>query len=262
MGYKFPSDLNAERPCIIFQCTGGPQIALPAPGSLAFSDAVTYNDSSELGVRGAMTAGAAGKIASDGLSLDTLTGVAGDAFSKLKSAITGNSIGGIMQGIAAATGIGDNYKSAISIGTGTTINKNITTEFTSTNTRVFTFDFQLIPQNSAESNSIRDIVKAFRENVYPEGNEFQLKYPPKWEIKYTKLKNVPTIGEVYLTQVNTSYNTSMNIWRSDGSPVETSIQLQFMETKAHTRNTLPGSSGSRLSNFTGDINIPRNTGAI
>jgi len=255
--YKFPADINTSRPVIVFQClsVGGPQIVLPAPGSLQFSDAATYNDV-ELGIRGAMTAQAASGITAGGLGLDNLKGIAGNAIDSIKSAITGNNVGGIMQGIAAAIpGLGDSYKSAISIGTGTTVNKNITTEFTSTNTRAFSFDFQLIPQNESDNETIRRIVSSFRENLYPEGNNFQLKYPPKWTIAYGFLKNLPTIGEVYLREMNTSYNTSANMWRADGSPFETSIQLSFMETKAYTRETLPGVG---VSTFEGDGNISTN----
>lgn len=251
--YRFPADINTSRPVIVFQCVGGPQIVLPAPGSLEFSDAATYNDT-ELGIRGGMVAQAASGITTGGLGLDNLKGIGGNAIDSIKSAVTGNSIGGIMQGISSMIpGLGDNYKSAISIGTGTTVNKNITTEFTSTNTRAYGFSFQLIPQNERDNETIRRIVLSFRENLYPEGNNFQLKYPPKWTISYGFLKNLPEIGEVYLREVNTSYNSSANMWRADGTPFETSIQLSFMETKAHTRETLPGAS-----TFEGDGNISTN----
>lgn len=260
--YRFPADINASRPLIVFQCLDGPQIVLPAPGSLQFSDAATYNDT-ELGVRGGMVAGAASGITAGGFGMDNLKGIAGNVIDGLKSAITGNSIGGIMQGISAVVpGLGDNYKSAINIGTGTTVNKNITTEFTSTNTRAYGFTFQLIPQNKHDSETIRQIVLSFRENLYPEGNNFQLKYPPKWTIIYGLLTHLPAIGEVYLREVNTSYNSTANMWRADGSPFETTISLAFVETKAHTKETLPGYSMNISDDPNGNMNSRGETGPL
>lgn len=251
MAVYFPLDLgsnSSNRPYIMFTCKGrgSTVIGLPIPGSLQFSDGATYNNT-ELGVRGQMIAGAAAAGATQGFNLNTAKNLVGDAVGSLKSTYADSSIASMIQGITSVIpSIGDEYKSAVSIGTGTTVNKYITTEFTSTNTRVFSFVFELIGKSASESNTIKSIVKTFREGLYPEvigSAGLQLKYPPKWTIKFQQrgggdLNHLPKIGETYLTEVNTTYNGSSNMWRTDGSPLETSIQVSFMETKAYTYDTI------------------------
>jgi len=243
---SFPSNREkmVGRPTIRFSCDGSNSsiVLLPMPGSLQFGDGASYNNA-ELGVKGQMIAGAAGSAANASMAGADSASLA-NTFSGIQEAGSNASVASILQGIASTiSGIGDTAASAISIGTGTTLNKNITTEFTATNTRVFSFVFQLISTSAAETADIREIVNAFRLNLYPEGDELQLKYPPKWDIKFLSgggdIPDIPKIGKTYLTEVSTTFNSTANMWRVDGSPLETSIQLQFMETKAHTRGTLP-----------------------
>lgn len=246
MALNFPEDAHASRPYVFFQCTArnSEVIALPIPGSLQFSDGATYNNT-ELGFLGGSLAGITSSVAANGLSGESVkNAIAGQVTKTIGEYKKEGDIGTMIQGITAMTGANEGLQSAISIGTGTTVNKNITTEFTSTNTRVFSFQFQLIPRTSSESTKIKNIVKTFREGLYPEAVGFQLKYPPKWKIEFktsgsSSLDHLPKIGETYLTEVNTTYNGSTNMWRGDGTPLETTIQVSFMETKAYTYNTIP-----------------------
>lgn len=239
---SFPDnrDKMAGRPTIRFSCDGTNEaiIILPMPGSLQFGDGASYNNA-ELGIKGQMIASAAAAAPGAGSDQASLA----KTFDGIKEAGSNASVASILQGIASTMNIGENVASAISIGTGTTLNKNITTEFTATNTRVFSFNFQLISTSASETAKIREIVNAFRLNLYPEGDDLQLKYPPKWDIKFlaggSDIPDIPKIGKTYLTEVSTTFNGSANMWRVDGSPLETSIQLQFMETKAYRRDTLP-----------------------
>jgi hypothetical protein len=249
MALIFPIDSGLdERPFVVFTCRGTSTsvIALPIPGSLQFGDGATYNNT-ELGIYGNFVSNIASSVSKNGLGIDSLKGALGAEVGKIKAAYDNSTVGSIMQAATALSGAGEGIQSAISIGTGTTVNKNITTEFTATNTRVFSFQFQLIPRTISEGNEISKIVKTFRENLYPEGDEFQLKYPPKWNIEFkvggkeggSDISHLPKIGDTYLTEVSTTYNGSSNTWRSDGSPLETTIQVQFIETKAHRKDTLP-----------------------
>jgi hypothetical protein len=248
MSYKFPSDIAklAARPFIKFSCKNA-TIILPIPGSLQFSDGVTYNNA-ELGFLG----GSLSRIAAAGSNAQTFGAAAGNAGNELakiyaegKNKLANMPISAMIQGLTAVSGAGENIQNAISIGTGTTLNKNITTEFTSVDTRAFTFAFQLVPSSVDEAATIKNIVKAFRENLYPEGDDLQLYYPPKWKIQFRKggegeeITDIPKIGDVYLKEVSTSFNSTANMWRADGSPIETTLQLQFMETKAYRKDTLP-----------------------
>ena len=248
MALYFPIDIDklTKRPFLHFICSGSGDraatIALPMPGSITFGDESTYNNA-ELGIIGNAVGSLAGQV-SKGAGVDAIKG---SAEKSIKAGLAQSSVASIIQGIGALTGAPEGLQSAISIGTGTTLNKNITTEFTATNTRTFSFAFQLIARTEKENVMIKDIVRAFRQGVYPEGTDFQLKFPPKWQIKFmlggvaskTEISDIPKIGDVYLTGASTVYNSSANMWRTDGSPLETTLTVSFTETKAHTLESLP-----------------------
>jgi hypothetical protein len=239
--HVFPQELksNQTRPMIRFECLedSGAIIYLPAPESLQFSDSATYNDT-ELGFTGKQMSNAASAVTGGGGGIGSLFGAGLNALKNIPK-----DMGGIIQAASAALPVGEDIKSAISIGTGTTLNKNITSEFTAVGTRAYTFQFQLIPKNTSEADKIKTIVRAFRLGLYPTGNDYQLKYPPKWKIQIVTSPNgtgdltyLPKIFETcYMTQFSSSYNTGGNIWRTDGAPLDTTINLSFSETRALTK---------------------------
>jgi hypothetical protein len=271
MALTFPSNLaslSGTRPVVSFSCDG-PQpttINLPIPQSLSFEDSATY-DNTELGYLGAslsQTAGAANSSSSLGEFGNKLGSIASSKWDALAGEM--KSMSNIIAGISGVGGAvasrfgADTSKltSAVGIGTGTTSNKNITTEFTNVGTRNFAFAFKMIAETQSEATSIANIVKAFRTNLYPEGDisNLFLKYPPKWKIKFlsgaggglSELSNLPKIFDVYLTSCNSTYNSSGNLWRTDGSPLETDLTVSFTETRANNRADF-----SKLNNYIGDF---------
>jgi hypothetical protein len=236
--YVFPTELKSSsntRPMIRFQCldTTGDIIYLPVPEGLQFSDSATYNDT-ELGFLGGQISNGANILKNGG----GLADLGKNALSNLPK-----DAGGILQAITANTGLSDEVKSAVGIATGTTLNKNITSEFTAVGTRGYSFSFQMIPKSKDEATEIKNIVKSFRLGLYPTGNQYQLKYPPKWKIQVVSQPNgsgdssyLPKIFETtYMTAFSSTYNQGANLWYSDGSPLETTIALTFTETRALTR---------------------------
>lgn len=224
---QYPSNLQStSHPAIKFSSAGGDSIHLPIPASLEFSDSATYDDA-ELGYRGKKT-------------LNTMQSGGGGLLSRASSFakgiyddITG---GGIATGLAQNSLIGtEGMKTAVGIATGTALNKNITSEFTGVGTRRFTFAFNMMPYSQSDASMIKGIVFAFRKGIYPDGNDFSLKYPPKWKISFINCGTyIPKIAECYLEDVQTTYNSSTNMWRSDGAPLETTLSVAFKETKALT----------------------------
>lgn len=276
MAYTFPSNLaslTTTRPVVSFSCDG-PQavtINLPIPQSLSFEDSATY-DNTELGYLGAslsQIAGAANSSSSLGEFGNKLSSIVGSKFDALAG--EGKSMSNIIAGVAGGFGTAiatkfgtDTSKltSAVGIGTGTTSNKNITTEFTNVGTRNFAFAFKMIAETQSEAQSIASIVEAFRVNLYPEGDisNLFLKYPPKWKIKFlsgangglSELPNLPKIFDCYLTSCNSTYNSSGNLWRTDGSPLETDLTISFTETRSNNRADFKNKYASRDS-YIGDF---------
>lgn len=232
----FPPDLEAEsRPVIQFRCNKSRpsfndtfQIFLPLPENLSFQDAATYNDA-ELGAAVGAGLGVAGAAKSGGMSAAT---------DYVKNNLP-SSLGDLAQLVSAASPLSDNVKSAVSIGLGTTLNKNITTEFTGMSTRRFQFAFKFMAKSKKDSETIRNIVRAFRVGLYAEGTALQLQYPPTWSISFLHqsgktLEYIPKIYECYMDGFSSAYNQSTNLWFSDGAPLECDITMSFIETRALT----------------------------
>lgn len=238
--YVFPTELKSSsstRPMIRFECLqdSGAIIYLPVPEGLQFSDSATYNDT-ELGFLGGQISNGANILKNGG----GLADLGKNALSNLPK-----DAGGILQAITANTGLSDEVKSAVGIATGTTLNKNITSEFTAVGTRGYSFSFQMIPKSKDEATEIKNIVTAFRLGLYPTGNQYQLKYPPKWKIQVVSSPTgssdsayLPKIYDTYMTAFSSTYNQSGNLWYTDGSPLETTIALTFSETRALTREDI------------------------
>ena len=232
----FPPSLqehDKDRPVIVFktisknEAKNDSHIVFPIPQAIQFSDSAAYGNA-DLGFGGAM-------ILNAGLS-NSSPAAASNVLNQVR-----NSLPGDMKSLAGLLGsqiLKGDSRQAVGIATGTTLNKNIVTEFTGVSTRQFGFQFKLMSGSVQESNVIREIVDTLRRGIYPEGNSLQLKYPPTWTINFMKggeqIKYLPKIFEVYLTTMSTSYNASANLFHEDGSPIETDIQLSFTESRVLT----------------------------
>lgn len=230
MALSYPSTLTeTSHPAISFKSSTGDMIFLPIPTSLEFADSATYDDA-ELGFRGKQAMNTMEGAASGGL-----LGAIGSFAKGIMSSMDSTSAGVLAsKAVGMVPGSGEAGK-AVGIATGTTLNKNITSEFTGVGTRSFSFSFNMMPYSQADAVSIKNIVFAFRSGLYPDGNDFALKYPPKWKISFLQCgEYIPKIAETYLKDVSTTYNSNTNMWRSDGAPLDTTLSLTFTETKALT----------------------------
>ena len=235
----YPPDLkdtDGSRPFVTFR--NSPQgsgeavndafIFLPLPSSINFSDSANYNQA-EVGFTGGMVLAAGKNQTSDGA---IARGNA--AKSNLENSMPKN----MRQtaGLLASTFGGSEIGKAAGIATGTTLNKNLVTEFTGVGIRSFTFSFKLVSTSSYESQMIKQIINTFRAGMYPEGDYLQLMYPPNWYINFVMkgkdIEYIPKIFETFLTAVNSNYNPSSNMFHPDGAPIDTDLQLTFMESRA------------------------------
>ena len=236
----YPLELKSlpTRPTIRFMKDGGSgtgglsSVSMPAPNSIAFADSASYNNA-ELGAKGSLAAQGA-KTANEGKPISAMWGA-------IKSAVGGvfdMGVGGAAQALTANSSAGEGVKSGVSIGVGATLNKNITTEFTGVGTREFSFAFKFISCSASETKEVNNIFRLFRSGLYPKGELYQLKYPPKWQIKFmvgvSEIEHIPKIFECYLKDMTSTYNAGSNSWRVDGSPLESDLTLTFVETRALT----------------------------
>lgn len=231
----FPPSIqnDTERPIIVFKnisnlAKNDEHIVFPIPQSIQFTDSAAYNNS-ELGFTGTTLLNSLNSMGTASPIKSMLDASAAKLPKDLKS----------LAGLAGSKLLGaGELRSAIGIATGTTLNKNVVTEFSGVATRQFGFQFKLISASEQEANTVRNIINLFRLGLYPKGTSLQLQYPPTWYIDFLRgdenITHIPKIFETYLTTMSTSYNSSMNLFHKDGSPVETDLQLTFIESRALT----------------------------
>ena len=234
-------------------------IFLPVPPGISFSDQMQYS-SIDLGIIGNVAAAAtkaatnlAGRLTAAGAGAG-IGAMAGTLMNQAKStnAAAIASLASKMAGF-------DNVSNFIDFGSKQVVAPNTNTAFQNTGIRQFQFSFKMMPHDRSEANKITKIIKRFRENMYPMGNDLILTYPPIWNIYFydvaqtellgadaRQLKKgvvgggagentkLPGIHDCYLIAMSTVYNSGSNMFHEDGHPIETDIQLTFEETRALT----------------------------
>ena len=131
-------------------------------------------------------------------------------------------------------------RGAVRSGTRTTINPNTRALFNSVPLREFAFNFKLIPTSRDETQVIKDIIKFFRTELYPEvitiGNDGGItagyELPNIFQIKmeYKEQKQLATkILPSYLRNFSATYNASSMGFLEGGDFSEVDISMSFVE---------------------------------
>ena len=132
---------------------------------------------------------------------------------------------------------------ALTLQNRTIINPNIRALFRGVGLREFTFQFKMIAKSQAEARVIKDIVKHFRKQLYPDtyditslgGASIGFKFPNMFDIEFTyrgvRNRNIPKIHLCYLRNVSTTINPTGGAFRRDGQPNEVDLTLSFVEHK-------------------------------
>ena len=110
------------------------------------------------------------------------------------------------------------------------------TQIPDTETREFSFNFQLAPRNAKEAKTVLQIIRFFKQGMAPirtEGNLF-LKSPNIFELKYThnggEHNGLNKFKECALKQVNVDYTPEANYSTyKDGVMTSYSMDLSFQE---------------------------------
>jgi hypothetical protein len=152
-----------------------------------------------------------------------------------KHGVAGAFLGGAGLGGVAKSAINENQKkSQISI------NPREFMLFKSPGMRSFSLRFRFIPDSLEESKAAEEIVKWFREGMYPEvAGKIGFKFPDAFEIKFEKSPSLIKIPEVYLESASVTYNpNSMSYFRVENRPVEINLSLEFKELQPMTRDSI------------------------
>lgn len=248
----FPRELRASRenyPFIEFSAfiRTGPDaptiiesVFLPMPEGISFGESGEYG-TVNLGIiaagGGADAVGKMMESPSVSTAASGLSQTGGGVLSQIKSLGAGEV--GMIAGKALGVGEG-----ALFAGKGI-MSPNTNTTFTGNKTREFTFSFKLVGRIKADSNAIRSMHNFFRKYTYAEGdgtNNIILSYPPVWTIRFyangKENEYFPKIFSCYLSSTTSVFNSSSNMFRPDGAPIEVDITLAFQETRMLTRQDI------------------------
>ena len=241
----FPSNLTTTARALPFigfvarkGASGERSIYLPIPPGISFSDNMQYS-AIDLGIIGSTIAKATTAAVNEGGFMSGAGGAIGAAAGTLMNKMR-SANGAAVASLAAKTTGFDNVSNFIDFGSRQVVAPNTNTAFQNSTIRQFQFSFKMMPKDKKEADTITEIIKRFRQNMYPMGNDLILTYPPIWNIHFydgsTASENtkLPGIYDCYLTGMSSVYNSSGNMFHADGHPVETDVQLTFEETRALT----------------------------
>lgn len=215
--------------------------------TLSFDDGVSYNEA-DLGIMAA-----AGDIGSASLDNGRLTGAAKALGSQLAAKAAGLAVGagvgaaaakgpGFLVGAVGGDALGDQAAAAAKAASRVSVAPNQRTQFDKVNLRSFSFSFKMIARNRPEQKQIKEIVKFFREELYPEaikitedGAPFAYEFPNVFEITIQNkwgAEPAPKIQRCYLQSVKTVFNSTASGMYDGEEFVEVDISLDFKEINA------------------------------
>ena len=130
-------------------------------------------------------------------------------------------------------------------------NPNTRAIFKQVNLRQFQYTFKLIPNNESEAQTIGQIIKSFRTNMYPdtitESGSVGYKFPNRYRIEAFydgnsmndyNLKTEPSYLESLMTNFNPSSHAFMKSGDGRGYFAEIDLSLTFIEGRTLDRNSI------------------------
>lgn len=127
--------------------------------------------------------------------------------------------------------------SIITAGIGVIANPHKRSIFQDVQIRSFSFSWSLYPKSADEAMEIRNLIKFFRERMYPERlGDIAYKFPVKFDIEFfyknKTLESAPKLLPCFLRDMTTNFNPSSNAMYRTGDFSETVITLMFQEERA------------------------------
>tara|TARA_B100001094_G_scaffold64217_1_gene60197 strand:+ start:89 stop:1153 length:1065 start_codon:yes stop_codon:yes gene_type:complete len=220
-------------------------IWFPCPANIAINDSATYN-TIDLGALG----GAAAATAQDALSSGSgVSGLAGGVGSQIQEARSSFKEGEQAAAALQMLPFSDEVFGASKLASRVLLNPNTNTTFSGNAIRSFTFAFKMIAHSPEEAEMIRKIHSKFRSFTYADSRSnaqsMILAFPPTWTIRFldgnlTENKFIPKIFSCYLVSIESSFNSTTNMFHRDGAPLEVDVSISYQETRTLTRTDIDG----------------------
>jgi len=223
-----------------------PIIQIYMPQSLQVNDDIAYNQA-DLGP-GGLAAGA-GLNAGQSLLNAVGRGIS-EGLESIFNLATGQISGQAAQVAAARVSqkipsAGLRAAAATALQTG--VNPGTRMIFDRPNIRQFTFTFRFIATSQAEASQVENIVRVFREEMYPEeievvnGVPAGYKFPNLFQVDFQFLNSkakFPRMQLSYLRSCQVNYNPNSMSFHADGQPTEIDMTLVFQEYRALSKQDI------------------------
>jgi len=221
--------------------TLGRQVSLYIPAGLQFRDNVAYDNMQIGGMGAAAEAGLqSGKGAVNAL-LEQTGKTLGSAFGGAANADVAK-----LATVKLMSRFPDEIAGAFRSAGRVTTNPNTRVLFKEVALREFAFAFKFIATSPKEAEEIKEIIKLFRTELYPENINVEIagsqisvgyRFPNKFQInlEYDGEEIATRIKPCYLRDVNVTYNNTAMAMHSDGNFQEIEMSLSFQETRTLNR---------------------------
>ena len=217
------------------------QVSLYLPVGLQYRDNVAYENMD----LGGMGAGVESGLKSGSGAVNALID---GGFKTFQAALAGsaNKDAAKVATVKLASALPDEISGAFRSAAGVTSNPNTRVLFKSVGLREFAFAFKFIATSPKEATEIKEIIKLFRTELYPEninmpvaGSNISIGYrfPNKFqiEVEYNGEQVATRIKPCYLRDVGVTYNNTAMAMHSDGNFTEIEMTLSFQETRTLNR---------------------------
>ena len=230
----------------------GANVELYLPGGIQTQDGVEFSNE-DLNIRGASllqglrtgevsAAGAAGAALNPIGSINAIR----EAFGNNREAVATTAITMLAQKAPQSA------RAAVSAGLMRVPNPNTRSLFKGVPIRQFEFSFKLLPQDKDEADEIEKIVGFFRTELYPEGTsaggiDLMYDFPNNFHVQvlYNNKQIQPGFLDMYLRNVNTTFNPTNPSFYRDGKYSEIDLNLSFVEVSPLTKDRARALNGGR-----------------
>jgi hypothetical protein len=231
----------------------GSLISLPIPANLSTGYNAQYgqeglgvlgNQAMSMTERGIGTAQAIAELKDNGINLinEQAKAIAASASQEV-AGVLGAAIGktvGTNVGVGLATaGLAGIGVGALR-GAGLAVNPHLAVLFEGMNFRNHTFNYKFAPRDEGESNSLRTIIKEFKNAMHPVAdNGAFFEYPDEFLIKFPQDQFLFKIGSSVLTSFSIDYTPDGgSYFHNNGAPVSVALSLQFTELDILTKKEI------------------------
>ncbi len=220
------------------------KVTLYFPPGLVIQDAAQY-DNAELGFMGTT---ALGGIRRGGSMIGSMGNAVKEGLVDTFQLMLGNFAPGEAAQLAAARAVEkipfQGVQNAAKIALQRVISPNTRTMFKGVPIKSYAFTFKFIATSKDEADEIKNIIKFFRTEVYPEsmapgGIPLGYKFPNIFRLQFMwnggVNETIPQPILSYLVDVSTTYNPSSMSFHEDGNSTEIDMTLRFQEYRAMSR---------------------------